>query len=359
MNNGSLCICALLLLLSSCGSSPSDPDDIPENDFEIFTPNGDSQWMLWQTGVLVEYDKAPIEESSMIKLELVRDDTLTMDYGDWFSISGSITVQVQIPDSLGMSDNYRLRMFTAEGDTSLSEAFTISGYSLGEFVDVPAGSFLMGSQEGDWYHQPNEAPAHTVTFSSSFEILGNEVMQATWENVMGSNPSNWGTDSFPVESVSWNDCQVFIETLSTMDPVYDYRLPSEAEWEYACRAGTDTWFYWGNDNGTATVSLYGWFSANSSGHPHWTNTLEANGWGLYDMSGNVYEWCQDVYHDSYEGAPSDGSAWVTGGSQGYRVQRGGSWGNNAQFLRSATRSKLNEEQASISTGFRIIREMER
>ena len=347
-------------LLSSCGdSSPSDPGNVPYGDFDIFIPNEDTQWMLWETCVLVEYDVQAIENSYLIKLELVKGDTLTVEFGNWRTNPGSITVRDQVPDSLGMGDDYRLRILTAEGDTAYSAAFTISGYSLGEFVEIPAGSFIMGSQEGDWYHQPNEAPAHTVTFQNSFEILGNEVMQATWENVMDNNPSNWGTDSFPVETVSWNDCQLFIETLSAMDSLYDYRLPSEAEWEYACRAGTATWFFWGNDNSSATVALYGWFSANSNGHPHWSNTLEPNSWGLYDMSGNVYEWCQDVYHESYEGAPTDGSAWVTGGLQGYRVQRGGSWSNNAQFLRSATRSKLNEEQASISTGFRLIRELER
>lgn len=150
MNDRSLYACALLLILFSCGGSPSEPNDFPESDFEIFIPNGDSRWMLWQTGVLVEYDKAPIEDSYMIKLELVKDDSLTVDFGDWRSNSGSITVSVQVPDSLGMGGGYRLRMLTAEGDTACSEVFTISGYSLGEFVEVPAGSFLMGSQEGDW-----------------------------------------------------------------------------------------------------------------------------------------------------------------------------------------------------------------
>ncbi|MCD6588163.1 MAG: formylglycine-generating enzyme family protein [Candidatus Fermentibacteraceae bacterium] len=346
-----------LLLVLSCGDNPSDPGNIPYSDFDIFIPNGDSQWMLWETGVPVEYDVTAIQDSYLIKLELVKNDTLTTDFGDWVFNTGSATVKAQVPDTLGMGNNYRLRILTVEGDTAYSASFSIQGYSLGEFVEVPAGSFLMGSLEEEWYHQPSEAPAHTVTFENSFEILGNEVMQATWENVMGNNPSNWGTDSFPVESVSWNDCQVFVETLSAMDSLYNYRLPSEAEWEYACRAGTGTWYYWGNNNSPDTVSQYAWYSSSSSGHPHWTSTLEPNSWNLYDMSGNVFEWCQDVYHENYEGAPADGSAWVTGGLQGYRVQRGGSWSNNAQFLRNATRSKLSEGQVSISTGFRVIREI--
>ena len=236
-----------LLLVLSCGDNPSDPGNIPYGDFDIFIPNGDSQWMLWETGVPVEYDVTAIQDSYLIKLELVKNDTLTTDFGDWVFNTGSATVKAQVPDTLGMGNNYRLRILTVEGDTAYSASFSIQGYSLGEFVEVPAGSFLMGSLEEEWYHQPSEAPAHTVTFENSFEILGNEVMQSTWENVMGNNPSNWGTDSFPVESVSWNDCQVFVETLSAMDSLYNYRLPSEAEWEYACRAGTTTAYSFGND----------------------------------------------------------------------------------------------------------------
>ncbi|MCK5133280.1 MAG: formylglycine-generating enzyme family protein [Candidatus Sabulitectum sp.] len=212
--------------------------------------------------------------------------------------------------------------------------------------------------EADHVHfwvQDDESPLHLVTFDSPFEIMSTEVPQRIWVNVMGSNPSTFQDDSLPVDYVNWLECQEFIDCLNTIDPDYNYRLPTEAEWEYACRAGTETYFYWGNDNSTGTVTQYGWYNPNSGSTTHPVGSLEANSWGLYDMSGNVCEWCQDVDHDDYAGAPTDGSAWYSGGNQGYRIHRGGSWSNQAQFLRSANRSSLNEELRSMSCGLRLVR----
>ncbi len=345
-------------LIASCGDSPtaSQPDELI-SDFDVYYPNEDTEWHLWQTGMLVEYDFEAIPRSKYAMIELFRDDSLAIELTEWFfNEIGSETTSLQIPESCGMGDDFRIRVITLEEDTGYSAQFSIDGYYLSEFVEAPAGSFMMGSDTTEWAHQSDESPVHTVTFASSFEIMSVEVCQRLWENVMEENPSTFLGDSLPVEYVNWSECQEFIDNLNMVDPDYNYRLPTEAEWEYACRAGTDSWFFWGDDNSTGTVGLYGWYNPNSDASPQNIGSLEPNPWGLYDMSGNIYEWCEDVSHDNYTGAPTDGSAWVSGGNQGYRIQRGGSWSSQAQFLRSANRTSLSETQRSMSCGFRLIRE---
>lgn len=194
-----------------------------------------------------------------------------------------------------------------------------------EMVLIPAGTFMMGSPDG--IGKSAEHPQYWVTLQS-FYIGKYEVTQAQYRAVMGTNPSNFKGDNLPVEQVSWNEAKEFCRRLSWMTG-REYRLPSEAEWEYACRAGT-TGDYAGNLDSMA------WYSRNAGEKTHPVGQKQANGFGLYDMHGNVWEWCEDWYHESYNGAPSDGSAWVSGGGQ-LRVQRGGSWANNAYGLRSAGR----------------------
>lgn len=341
----------------SCGNSPTGSPE-PENDFTIFLPDSSTVWHLWETGVQIEYDLQPVSESYWIWMEVLKSDSTVVPIGGRLSNTGSIILADQIPTVCWMGDDFRIRMYTAEGDTGVSAEFSIQGYQIGEFIEVPAGSFEMGSDSTSWFHQPDESPVHTVTFSSPFEMMTTEVSQRIWVNVMGYNPSSFMGDSLPVEYVSWNECQDFVDGLSAMDPDYDYRLPTEAEWEYAARAGTETCFYWGDDNTPEVVGQYSWYNPNSGNSTHVPGSLEPNPWGLYDMCGNVFEWCQDVDHDDYTGAPADGSAWVTGGNPGYRIQRGGSWSNNAQFLRCANRSSLKEETRSMSCGLRLVREAE-
>jgi formylglycine-generating enzyme required for sulfatase activity len=150
-----------------------------------------------------------------------------------------------------------------------------------------------------------------------------------------------------VESVSWNDAQKFIERLNHTNDGYIYRLPTEAEWEYACRAGT-TGDYAGNLNEMA------WYSENSGYKSHAVGGKQPNAWGLADMHGNVWEWCQDWHHDTYHGAPSDGSAWLIGGEQKYRVVRGGAWHLVAASLTSAFRSNGTPDARGSIIGFRVV-----
>jgi formylglycine-generating enzyme required for sulfatase activity len=179
-------------------------------------------------------------------------------------------------------------------------------------VLIPAGTFMMGSNKSD-----AEKPVHEVTFQEGFYMGKYEVTQAQYRAVTGTNPSaNKGCDECPVEVVGWNDVQGFIRRLNGMRGRFTYKLPSEAEWEYACRAGT-TGDYAGN------LDAMAWYGKNSGNKTHPVGQKQPNALGLYDMQGNVWEWCQDWYHDGYSGAPTDGSAWMGGGDPGNRVIRGG------------------------------------
>ncbi|HUT23954.1 MAG TPA: formylglycine-generating enzyme family protein [Sumerlaeia bacterium] len=228
-------------------------------------------------------------------------------------------------------------------------------------VRVPAGSFQMGSPDTERSRYPNEGPVHTVNIAYDFYMGKTELTQRQWLALMGSWPgsapnSTYGVgDNYPAYFISWNDCQNFIAALNqhianTGQGPATFRLPSEAQWEYACRAGTQTRFFFGDslsvddgdtDGPAGTLpgnrSDYMWFGANNS--PHGSKpvgTKLPNQFGLYDMSGNVWEWCQDWYHLSYTAAPTDGSAWVSP-TGSYRVLRGGDWRNGAYSCRCAGR----------------------
>jgi formylglycine-generating enzyme required for sulfatase activity len=212
------------------------------------------------------------------------------------------------------------------------------------FVYVPAGSFMMGSD--DEYYE-GEKPVHKVTIREGFYMGKYEVTQAQWRQVMGSSPSHFKGDNLPVENVSWDDAQEFTRKLNAKNDGYVYRLPTEAEWEYACRAGT-TGDYAGDLDSMA------WYKKNSGGKTHPVGQKQPNAWGLYDMHGNVFEWCEDRHHVSYNRAPVDGSAWLNGGDED-RVLRGGSWSAVDSDLRSASRPKLAPGTRAFSgLGFRVV-----
>jgi formylglycine-generating enzyme required for sulfatase activity len=216
-----------------------------------------------------------------------------------------------------------------------------------EMVSLPAGKFLMGSSESD-----SEKPPHQVKVNS-FAIGKYPITQAQYQAVMGNNPSYFKNNpQNPVENVSWHNAQAFCQKLSQITGK-TYRLPTEAEWEYACRAGTTTRYYFGdNDN---QLGDYAWGGENSNSTTHPVGQKKPNGWGLYDMSGNVCEWCEDDWHDSYAGAPDDGSAWIHNDnhSQSKKCLRGGSWGFNPNLCRSALRIGFNPDLHGSDFGFRV------
>lgn len=216
-----------------------------------------------------------------------------------------------------------------------------------EFALIPGDSFQMGSNDGE----SREKPVHRVTISP-FSMMTTEVTQKMWKDIMGSNPSAFKGDNLPVEQVSWNDIQDFIKKLNERDPGNGYRLPSEAEWEYSCRAGMATRFYSGNSD--SDLDRVGWYSDNSSDKTHPVGQKQPNKYGLYDMHGNVWEWCADWYHDNYTGAPTNGTAWTSPSGE-YRVLRGGSWCYRAWFCRFACRGETYSDSRYIYIGFRLVK----
>lgn len=226
-----------------------------------------------------------------------------------------------------------------------------------QLVLIPSGQFLMGSPESDQHRNANEGPQHQVTFARPFYIGTHEVTQGQWRAVMANNPS-WHSDlgdDMPVERVSWLDCQEFCRQLSQRTG-RTVRLPTEAEWEYACRAGSTTAYSFGDSS--SDLSRFAWYEENSPRRANPVHSKQPNAWGLYDMHGNVWEWCQDTRQPSYEGAPADGRAWVVGdGLDLRRVLRGGSWFSDANQCRSAYRLRRPAVMRSAYIGFRVVTEL--
>lgn len=213
-----------------------------------------------------------------------------------------------------------------------------------EMVEIPAGSFLMGSSDFETEKRENETPQHEVTLQSFY--LGKfPVTQAQWFVVIKDLPiisPNFRGDSLPVVNVWLEKAIEFCARLSVLTEK-EFRLPSEAEWEYACRAGTRTPFYFGASLTTEQANFNGEQPFQETPKGEFRKRLTTvglfppNAFGLYDMHGNVWEWCADIWHENYLGAPTDGSAWLTNGDQSYCVQRGGSWLDRAANCRSAFR----------------------
>lgn len=209
-------------------------------------------------------------------------------------------------------------------------------------VDIAGGEFVMGSTQGN----PAEQPARRVRVLP-FQLSRTEVTQRQWQAVMGYNPSRFRDPRRPVDSVSWSAAQEFIQKLNRLTGTGDYRLPSEAEWEYAARAG-------GVDS--APLGDYGWYNAVGGQGTHPVAKKRPNAWGLYDMAGNVWEWTLDCWHADYTGAPPDGRAWVDKtGDCAQRVVRGGGWNSDAPYLRATARGAYNMDMADAGMGFRLAR----
>ncbi|MDF5708016.1 MAG: SUMF1/EgtB/PvdO family nonheme iron enzyme [Nostoc sp. S4] len=226
-----------------------------------------------------------------------------------------------------------------------------------EMVQIPEGTFMMGSPPGQAEQISNESPQHQVTVPGFF--MGKyEVTQAQYQAIMGTNPSYFKGEKRPVE-VDWDEAVEFCNKLSQKTE-RTYRLPSEAEWEYACRARTTTPFYFGE---TITIDLvnyngnYPYGSAPKGEYRQQTTDVGKflpNSFGLYDMCGNLWEWCLDIYHNNYEGAPKDGSAWAIPSANTFHSQRGGSWLHPANDCRSSRRDNHTRSTRYNYFGFRLV-----
>lgn len=241
------------------------------------------------------------------------------------------------PDTLKTVDNgandYRMAEF--------HQNYFVNSIGM-EFKLLTPGTFIMGSLDGN----EDEMPVHKITISKPFHMGIFEVTQKQWEQIMGRNPSKFKGSTHPVENISWNEVQKFIKKLSEKEGVR-YRLPTEAEWEYACRAGTKTRYYWGDEFNEA----YAWYIENSDMKTHPVGLKKPNAWGLYDMSGNVWEWCLDRY-DEYsterllDPEKSEGNR---------RIGRGGGWNSSKDACRSSNRGSNHSFRSFDALGFRVVR----
>ncbi|MEN9668800.1 MAG: hypothetical protein RLZZ386_707 [Planctomycetota bacterium] len=221
-----------------------------------------------------------------------------------------------------------------------------------EMLLVPPGTFMMGASPGDTQASDDEKPAHEVTITKAFYLGRTEVTQAQWFKVMDTNPSKFRGESLPVDSVSWNDISVFLKKTSG-----GLQLPTEAEWEYAYRAGTTTAFhsYAAQPNGfndDTLLSNIAWINSNSGNQTHAVGGKFANGLGLHDMAGNVWEWCQDWY-GPYSSASVTNPTGPTTGS--YRLCRGGSGGSSPTYCRGSQRNGYTPVTVVNGIGFRVVR----
>jgi len=235
-----------------------------------------------------------------------------------------------------------------QGEERIEEKTVVNSIDM-KFALIPEGKFVMGSEEFEW-----SKPVHNVKIQTPFYLGMYPVTQQEWKAIMGNNPSKFNGNDLPVESVSWNDVQDFIKKLNEKEGTNKYRLPTEAEWEYAARAGTTTRYSFGDDD--SELGEYAWFNKNSDDKTHPVGEKKANPWGLYDVHGNVWEWVQDEWHGNYDGAPSDGSAWEDGVGAS-RVNRGGSWFSSDRYCRSAYRGYNDPGYRFRYLGFRLLQEV--
>jgi formylglycine-generating enzyme required for sulfatase activity len=213
-----------------------------------------------------------------------------------------------------------------------------------QLVKVPNGSFVMGDAD--------HGPTRKVRVPS-FYIGTREVTQAQWQAVMGYNPSAYKDPLRPVENVTWLETQSFLERLNRLEGTNKYRLPSEAEWEYAARAGSKGRYFFGDDPGQ--LRRYAWFGAGERQGTEPVGQRLPNPWGLYDIYGNVWEWVQDCWHPDYTNAPGDSRVWG-GRNCTQRVVRGGGWANQADYLGSTIRGAYDPKFEDVSNGFRVVME---
>ena len=267
--------------------------------------------------------------------------TVTISEGQTASISGSLTSSTSSSSANTLSSS---------GSSLSGNTLTIpvkNGINI-EMVKVEAGSFNMGATPEMKSPYEVEKPVHRVTLTNNYYIGKYEVTQALWQAVMGSNPSYFKGDDLPVESVSWGDCQDFISKLNAMTGKR-FRLPTEAEWEYAARGGKKSRGY--KYSGSKTLGDVAWYDGNSGSKTHAVGTKQPNELGIYDMAGNVWEWCQD-WKGSYSSSPQANPTGAVGGS--YRVIRGGNWRDSARGSRSSCRFGLTPGYHDFSLGLRVV-----
>ncbi len=319
----------------------------------------------WISGRITDIAGGNPISGATITTQPATDSTMTDAHGH-YSLPNIPTASYSIAAAKVGYFSSMIHLRVEGGDTVIANillATKMEGHQAGEerefplgdttitMVWIPAGSFLMGSPAGERDRDSSEGPVHQVTIANGFWMGKYEMTQGLWVAVMGFNPSEGhgvGAD-YPVYNTSWDDVQAFALRLGGI-----FRLPSESEREYASRAGTATRFYWGDDSAYSDIGNHAWYVGNSGGSTHPVGGKGSNAWGLFDMSGNVWEWTEDWFHDNYTSAPADGKSWISPSGTD-RVMRGGSWKCPvAEYSRSARRLWRSPALRDNYIGFRLV-----
>ena len=341
-----LILSIITLILAGCKKF----DEIEASKVEIIDEDIERGWDYIK--INVEYDY-PVELEA-VTLYLSEKEDMSGAESYCCNVEGK-TFSVEVEGLKGGVDYYYCyeyydgyNMEKTESKVVCKEIFTVNGVFF-TMIKVEDGTFSMGatSEQGSDVYS-DEKPVHNVTLSDYY-IGETEVTQELWTAVMGSNPSSFSNNpQRPVEQVSWNDCQEFIKKLNELTGK-NFRLPTEAEWEYAARGGNKSQGY--KYSGSNTIVDVAWYYDNSSSQTHDVKTKQANELGIYDMSGNVWEWCQDWYGD-YSSSSQTNPTGPSSGSR--RVNRGGSWGYIARGCRVSNRSNSTPDDRGSSLGLRLV-----
>ena len=337
----------LLLLPEYINPSLADIDKLEKEAFKA-EANGDLKEAetIWRS-LIKPYSDEAID--ALIRIALIRQQKENK-----FFLNDLFYVEVKEKATVSESDE---NITEAE---EIPNNFTedLGNGSKLEMIYIEGGTFMMGTDDTeieslckkynrDWFK--SEAPQHQVTLPP-FYMSKYAITQAQYQAIMGKNPSHFQEQNNPVEKVSWDDAQEFCQQLSAKVSK-QYKLPSEAQWEYACRAGSTNKWYFGDDE--SPLKDYAWYSKNANDKTHSVGQKKPNQWSLYDMHGNVWEWCEDNWHDNYDNAPSDGSSWTNKASNIF-VVRGGSWFNSLTNCRCACRYVTWHDVSIRNIGFRVV-----
>jgi len=342
--------CMLLALLIVLTTGTGCPGRGPQADFEADVVSGDAPLFVQFTD-LTTPGRSPItawlwsfgdgaESSEQDPFHLYQD-------------AGTYTVSLTVTTADGED--------TASSFITATQTIMLPGDVPLTMVECPGGTFTMGRHPNEQDGLGGDTPRHDVTVPT-FWIAQTELTKEQWETVMGTTP--WDGREYVIDDpdspavyMSWNDAHDLITMLGLFTG-FAFTLPTEAQWEYACRAGTTTRYYFGNDMFYTLIDDYAWYNENATfadeDHAHIVGQKIPNAWNLYDMSGNVWEWCEDDYHSDYTGAPTDGSAWVDAPRAEQRILRGGSYYTYPQSCLSAGRNYNVPTNNDADRGIRLV-----
>jgi formylglycine-generating enzyme required for sulfatase activity len=337
--------------------------------FEVRMPDGTLPLVLTEIESITFPDEPDrparihLSEGAWIDGHWPKEDiTIELDLGPALQVFRAHVAIVHGPDGFRPAASIE-RLSSGPGKAELWRADSVPRLDTGPFegmVWIAPGEFMLGSPPEEMDRDLDEGPVTRVTITRGFWMAIHEVTQAEYMTIMGINPSqHTGDTRHPVERVSWRDAMDYCarlvhirEAQGTLPPGYEYRLPTEAEWEYACRADTISRFSFGDDPQGRIIEDYAWFTGNSDSSTHPVGTRKPNPWGLHDMHGNVFEWCLDSASNSHPGRPVRDYRSSVSGS--LRIARGGSWLYGAKASRSANRDSYGETTRCSDLGFRVV-----